>query len=187
MKAQLFDVAMIIIAIPTGIVALMITKIYIFIIAFFVAVAAVYALTAPINAAILTVVRPKLRPHAVNYSVLFIHLLGDFPSPTLAGYLSDRFGNHCNSMNKEQCMQSASSHCRWVESTSTYQSVKDSVSGTCESEYQIRNALVFVFLVLIIAIPCWLIVYFRLRRKLRRMKLEHARQSVDNSPDSTLE
>lgn len=89
---------MIIIALPLGIVALMITKIYIFIIAFFISVMAIYALTAPINAALLTVVRSQIRPHAVSYSVLFIHLLGDFPSPTLAGYFSDRFGKHCHAM-----------------------------------------------------------------------------------------
>jgi len=46
--------------------------------------------TGPINSAIVNVVAPEIRATAVALSILTIHVLGDVPSPTLLGFLSDR-------------------------------------------------------------------------------------------------
>src|SRR5262249_48639240 len=46
--------------------------------------------TGPINSAIVNVVAPEIRATAVALSILTIHVLGDVPSPTLLGYISDR-------------------------------------------------------------------------------------------------
>ncbi len=45
--------------------------------------------TGPINSAIVNVVAPEIRATAVALSILSIHILGDVPSPTLLGILSD--------------------------------------------------------------------------------------------------
>jgi MFS family permease len=49
-----------------------------------------FASTGPVNAAIVAQVEPRDRASAVALSILAIHALGDVPSPTLVGWLSDR-------------------------------------------------------------------------------------------------
>jgi len=49
-----------------------------------------FASTGPVNSAIVNAVPPAERASAVAISILAIHLLGDVPSPTLIGFLSDR-------------------------------------------------------------------------------------------------
>ena len=46
--------------------------------------------TGPINSAIINLVSPTERASAIALSMFMIHLLGDVPSPTLIGWLSDR-------------------------------------------------------------------------------------------------
>jgi MFS family permease len=48
-----------------------------------------FASTGPINSAIVNVVSPRMRATAVALSIFTIHLLGDVPSPSLVGALSD--------------------------------------------------------------------------------------------------
>ena len=48
-----------------------------------------FASTGPINSAIVNVVSPHMRATAVALSIFTIHLLGDVPSPSLVGVLSD--------------------------------------------------------------------------------------------------
>jgi MFS family permease len=48
-----------------------------------------FASTGPINSAIVNVVSPHMRATAVALSIFTIHLLGDVPSPSLVGALSD--------------------------------------------------------------------------------------------------
>src|SRR2546422_965518 len=48
-----------------------------------------FASTGPINSAIVNVVSPHMRTTAVALSIFTIHLLGDVPSPSLVGALSD--------------------------------------------------------------------------------------------------
>jgi predicted MFS family arabinose efflux permease len=45
--------------------------------------------TGPLNAAIISVVRPRMRATAMALNILFIHLLGDAISPVLMGQISD--------------------------------------------------------------------------------------------------
>jgi MFS transporter, Spinster family, sphingosine-1-phosphate transporter len=48
-----------------------------------------FASTGPINSAIVNVVSPHMRATAVALSIFTIHLLGDVPSPSLVGVVSD--------------------------------------------------------------------------------------------------
>jgi len=48
-----------------------------------------FASTGPINSAIVNLVSPHMRATAVALSIFTIHLLGDVPSPSLVGLLSD--------------------------------------------------------------------------------------------------
>jgi hypothetical protein len=48
-----------------------------------------FASTGPINSAIINAVAPTERATAIALSVFIIHLLGDVPSPTLIGAISD--------------------------------------------------------------------------------------------------
>jgi hypothetical protein len=45
--------------------------------------------TGPINSAIVNLVAPGIRATAIALSIFSIHILGDVPSPTLLGVLSD--------------------------------------------------------------------------------------------------
>jgi MFS family permease len=49
-----------------------------------------FASTGPINSAIVNAVTPAIRATAVAVSILGIHVLGDVPSPTILGAISDR-------------------------------------------------------------------------------------------------
>lgn len=49
-----------------------------------------FASTGPVNSAIVNVVSPAERASAIALSILAIHFLGDVPSPTIIGALSDR-------------------------------------------------------------------------------------------------
>lgn len=51
----------------------------------------IFAITSPVNTALLTVVPTSLRAYAMGFNVFIIHLFGDFPSPTIIGWLAQRF------------------------------------------------------------------------------------------------
>ena len=53
------------------------------------AIALLFLSTGPVNSMIVNVVRPDMRATAVAGSIFTIHVLGDVPSPTLLGVLSD--------------------------------------------------------------------------------------------------
>jgi len=48
-----------------------------------------FSSTGPINSAIVNVVAPEIRATAVAVSIFTIHILGDVPSPTMIGAISD--------------------------------------------------------------------------------------------------
>jgi len=48
-----------------------------------------FSSTGPINSAIVNVVAPEIRATAVAVSIFTIHVLGDVPSPTMIGWISD--------------------------------------------------------------------------------------------------
>jgi len=163
MKCQLFDAAMMVISVPCGLVALTAESVPLFLVFFVISVFALFAVTAPVNASILTVVPTNIRTYAISFSVFSIHLMGDFPSPTVAGSLSDQFSNGCNSWSTNTtCIAAADAHhCRWVPP-------KDHEDGSCVNIYQLRNALVIVYCALLLAIPAWLVVWVLVRRDLRK-------------------
>lgn len=162
MKCQLFDAAMMVISVPCGLVALTADSVPLFLVFFVISVFALFSVTAPVNASILTVVPSNIRTYAISFSVFSIHLMGDFPSPTVAGSISDRFSNGCDSLGvNTTCIAAVADHCRWVPPT-------DHEDGSCVNIYQLRNALVIVYCMLLLAIPAWLVVWLLERRELRK-------------------
>jgi MFS family permease len=187
MKCQLFNAGMMIIAVPCGVIALNSSSMPLFIVFFILGVFAVFAVTAPVNASILTVVPSNLRTYAISFSVFSIHLMGDFPSPTATGSLADRFDNGCsNFVSNTTCTADPGKDCRWVPP-------KDDAQGFCVNIYELQKALVIVFCFLLIAVPAWLVVFFRARRKLKQQALallvQEDRQevAVDTGAASDLE
>lgn len=158
MKCQIFDMTMMAIAVPCGLIALTANELWLFLLFFVVSVFAVFAVTAPVNASILTVVPPNIRTYAISFSVFAIHLMGDFPSPTVTGSLSDAFSKGCEKLDNSTCTLDVAQNCRWVPP-------KGHDSGTCVNIYQLRYAIVIVFCMLLFAIPAWGVVYFLVRRR----------------------
>nr|CCC94417.1 putative major facilitator superfamily protein (MFS) [Trypanosoma congolense IL3000] len=160
MRCQLFSVGVILISLVVGTIAFFIEITWLFATLLAISVFILFTVTAPVNATILTVVPWDQRAYAVSYSVLIIHMLGDFPSPTLAGYLSDEvFSKGCRLHNStDVCNEDVESSCRWIESD------RDGSQGHCVSKYQLRNALLVVFSFIFLAIPSWLAVYSILSR-----------------------
>ncbi|CAG9572387.1 putative major facilitator superfamily protein (MFS) [Leishmania major strain Friedlin] len=172
-QCQQFNILMILIAIPCGVAALLRTDALVFAITFAVAVTALFAITAPINASILTVVPAGLRPYAVSYSIFIIHLLGDFPSPTLAGIVSDFFGRSCRGLSRDGCHAAEQQfQCAWMDDADGL--------GRCMCRVELRNALLLVFAYLFLAPPCWTVVWWRLRRE-----VQTADVSADDGEDSS--
>ncbi|KAK7199262.1 major facilitator superfamily protein (MFS) [Novymonas esmeraldas] len=160
MQCQQFNILMILVAIPVGMVALLSTDATAFVVAFVVAVAALFAITAPFNASMLSAVPAELRPYAASYCVFIIHLLGDFPSPTLAGLVSDYLGRHCRGRQREECAAASPElRCTWVDDANG--------RGRCVCRVQLRDALMLVFAYLSVAPPCWAAVWWLLRQEKR--------------------
>ncbi|KAG5507538.1 hypothetical protein JKF63_06487 [Porcisia hertigi] len=160
MHCQRFNILMMCFAIPSGVVALYSTHTVVFGITFLASVLAFFTITAPINACILTMVPPSLRPYAASYSTFFIHLLGDFPSPTVTGLLSDFWGRNCRGRSRDACSAAEPSlQCAWITDVEG--------GGRCVCRIQMRNALLIVFAYTVVALPCWTVVWQRLRREVR--------------------
>ena len=94
-RASLFNCVMILISLPAGIVAFLMQSVALFAPCMTIAVWVLMAITAPLNAAILSSVPKNMRTYAINFSVLVMHGIGDFPSPLLAGWMADRFDDGC--------------------------------------------------------------------------------------------
>lgn len=161
MKCQLFNVGMMCISVPCGLIALTANSLWLFIVFFVISVFSLFAVTAPVNASILTVVPSNLRTYAISFSVFAIHLMGDFPSPTVAGSLSDKFANGCPDLTNVTCTSVPSQNCRWVPPA-------DHEEGSCVNIYQLRNALAIVYCFLLFAIPAWAVVFVLVRREYRQ-------------------
>ena len=78
-------------AAPFAVVALTAASASVYYPAIVVAELLLFMTTGPINSAIINLVSPTERASAVALSMFIIHLLGDVPSPTLIGWLSDLF------------------------------------------------------------------------------------------------
>lgn len=77
------------VAAPLTLVALAIGQPSVYWTAIVAAELCLFASTGPINSAIVNVVAPEIRATAVALSIFTIHILGDVPSPSLVGALSD--------------------------------------------------------------------------------------------------
>jgi MFS family permease len=78
------------IAAPFAYVALTNPRKAIYLAAIVVAEILIFMSTGPINSAIVNAVAPGERATALGLSIFVMHILGDVPSPTLIGWLSDR-------------------------------------------------------------------------------------------------
>jgi MFS family permease len=77
------------IAAPIGLVALVAPQPPLYWAALVLAELLLFSSTGPINSAIVNLVAPNMRATAVAVSILVIHVLGDVPSPTILGAISD--------------------------------------------------------------------------------------------------
>lgn len=77
------------VAAPLTLVALAVGRPSVYWTAIVAAELCLFASTGPINSAIVNVVAPEIRATAVALSIFTIHILGDVPSPSLVGALSD--------------------------------------------------------------------------------------------------
>jgi len=77
------------VAAPLTLVALAVGRPSVYWTAIVAAELCLFASTGPINSAIVNVVAPEIRATAVALSIFTIHILGDVPSPSLVGAISD--------------------------------------------------------------------------------------------------
>ncbi|ESL06180.1 transporter [Trypanosoma rangeli SC58] len=173
-KGQLLLALMIAVSVPLGIVAMLMENLGVFIFLLVVSVFALFMVTAPVNAAIMSVVPAELKAYAISYSVFVIHALGDFPSPTFTGFLSDHvFAGGCPQLDYAECGRDSAHNCKWMNNTA------DASTGHCVSKHQLRNALLVVFSMMFLAIPCWLVVCLRMwRSRPRPSPSESSRTSL---------
>ena len=62
----------------------------VYLVTLFAAELLIFTCTAPINSKLIAMVPPGMRAAAMALCIFTIHLLGDVPSPTLIGWISDR-------------------------------------------------------------------------------------------------
>ena len=77
-------------AAPLAWIALTTANITVYLITLFAAELLIFTCTAPINSKLIDMVPPTMRAAAMALCIFTIHLVGDFPSPTLIGWISDR-------------------------------------------------------------------------------------------------
>ena len=156
-----YNVLMVTLSLPLGFIAMSSSNVWVFGSLFIVGVFLLFSVTAPITAAMLSVVPSPLRTYSVSFSVFFMHMLGDFPSPLIAGEISDKFSGGCDSLTlagNTTCM--GHNDCRWIPK----KGVED---ASCVNIYQLRNALLCVWAFIFLAIPAWGSVGIRMYRKVK--------------------
>ncbi|MBK5186800.1 MAG: MFS transporter [Gemmatimonadaceae bacterium] len=77
-------------AAPLAWIALTTADITVYLVTLFAAELLIFTCTAPINSKLIDMVPPGMRAAAMALCISAIHLLGDVPSPTLIGFISDR-------------------------------------------------------------------------------------------------
>ncbi|CCW69123.1 unnamed protein product, partial [Phytomonas sp. Hart1] len=162
MNCMFFSQIILLIVIPCGLIAFLQTHLWLFLILFVVVVFSLFLITAPVNACILAIVQPSIRPYAIAISVFFLHIVGDISSPTIVGFLSDQFGHLCMLHTDEKtCHANQRERCSWRPVSTT-----DHV-WRCWYEVQLRNALLITFSLLSVTLLCWNGVYNRARARLK--------------------
>eukprot|EP01062_Namystynia_karyoxenos_P008823 TRINITY_DN13114_c0_g1_i2.p1 TRINITY_DN13114_c0_g1~~TRINITY_DN13114_c0_g1_i2.p1 ORF type:complete len:550 (+),score=49.75 TRINITY_DN13114_c0_g1_i2:82-1731(+) len=164
-NCQRFNTAMILLALPAGVVAFFSTSKPLFFIFCAIAELALFATTAPANCAVLESVSLEMRTYAMSFCNFGIHAIGDFPSPLIIGALSDGFSHGCNKHGADHGGSEAvciAAGCKWV--TGEGKDAKD----ICVYETQLRNALIFLFGFLALAAIAWGAATVYARRQLSR-------------------
>jgi MFS transporter, Spinster family, sphingosine-1-phosphate transporter len=77
-------------AAPLAWIAFTTADITVYLVTLFAAELLIFTCTAPINSKLIDMVPPGMRAAAMALCIFIIHLLGDVPSPTLIGRISDR-------------------------------------------------------------------------------------------------
>ncbi len=77
-------------AAPLAFIALTTANTTVYLVTLFAAELLIFTCTAPINSKLIDMVPPGMRAAAMALCISTIHLLGDVPSPTLIGWISDR-------------------------------------------------------------------------------------------------
>jgi sugar phosphate permease len=77
-------------AAPLAWIALTTPDTTVYLVTLFAAELLIFTCTAPINSKLIAIVPPEMRAAAMALCIFVIHLLGDVPSPTLIGWISDR-------------------------------------------------------------------------------------------------
>ena len=77
-------------AAPLAWIALTTANIPVYLVTLFAAELLIFTCTAPINSKLIGLVPQGMRATAMALCIFMIHLLGDLPSPTLIGWISDR-------------------------------------------------------------------------------------------------
>ena len=178
------SVAMLVIGIPCGIIALMSANFAVFAVFFTIGVFVMFSVTAPVNAMLLSSVPPALRTYSISFSIFFMHMLGDFPSPIFTGVVADAFSGGCDAMsgtsNTTACT-SVSAECRFIPAPNPAD------NPSCVNVYQLRNGLLVVWTFLGLAVPAWAVVGCRAARRVAQSDAEHAineRQYTDEGGEN---
>eukprot|EP01061_Rhynchopus_euleeides_P034715 TRINITY_DN585_c0_g3_i1.p1 TRINITY_DN585_c0_g3~~TRINITY_DN585_c0_g3_i1.p1 ORF type:complete len:613 (+),score=178.78 TRINITY_DN585_c0_g3_i1:183-1841(+) len=160
MHCHKFNVMMVIISVPTGLFSFMMEQEWAFFTLCFVAELSLFTTTAPLNSLIMESVGVNMRTYAMAFCIFVIHAVGDFPSPVLVGAVSDHFSNGCNGYSGKDnatqfaCIADVEHSCMWVD-------------DVCRNKVQLRNAMVFLFALLILAPVFWGVALLLLRAEMR--------------------
>jgi MFS family permease len=158
-----YNVLMMCISLPLGAGALFSSSLPVFATLFVLGVFLLFSVTAPVNASLLSSVPPEFRTYSIAFSVFFMHMLGDFPSPIVAGKLSDGFSDGCDQLSPPHGTNVTCElhpNCRYIPAEGIE-------NPSCVNIYQLRNALLIVWAFIGLAIPAWGIVGLRARSKLK--------------------
>eukprot|EP00755_Sulcionema_specki_P010224 Sspe_Gene.45895::Locus_22795_Transcript_2_2_Confidence_0.667_Length_1802::g.45895::m.45895 len=166
LKCGIFNTIMVTLSIPCGLAAFGMRSRPAFFIFCFFAELTLFATTAPVNASLLEVVSSKMRIYAMSGTNFLIHVVGDVPSPLLVGVLSDSFDKGCRDLEtQEKCVAAyEKDDCKWIS--------RKGDDSICVNEYQLRNALLIVFVILSAATLLWGTASLLARRRLRKEEEE---------------
>jgi MFS family permease len=148
--------------VPCGLIALGLQASFgVFLPFFVVSCFFLFAINAPSFAALLSSVPSNLRTYAVTFNIFFIHLLGDVPSPVIAGALADSQDKGCIDQHSSAACSAlaAARDCRWIPA-------HRHTAAFCTNEYQMVKALCFVYLIVALGVPCYLAVAWRKHREM---------------------
>lgn len=146
----------IVLATPIGIISLIVLDVGWLTVLLIVAVFLLFTITAPMNSAILTTVDVQLRTYAMTYSIFGGHLIGDVPSPVIVGAISDELGKECNGYIDNMTCSNVT-RCEWMPP-------RPHEKAFCVDIFQLRNALIVIFLVLPISVPMFIVIGIRAKR-----------------------